>query len=132
MTHLKLSLAALLALAACTVQAAPVSSIEAVTLEAVVVTPTARYTASEWQARTLQRNAVVLDRVVVTAKRSDPALAVVLLDPVIVTPTARYTVAEWNQRQARLAYVKGERRGMQAWLKMVWKHFRFARTQIEA
>ena len=136
MTNLKLTLAALaFAFAAGSVQAAPAAAPEATTLEAVVVTPTARYTASEWQARIAQRNAVVLERVVVTARRSEVAaplaLAAVTLDPVIVTPSARYTVAEWNQRQARLAYVKGERRGVQAWLKAVWKHFRFARTQVE-
>lgn len=135
MTNLKLALAAL-ALAASTAQAAPAASLEATVLEAVVVTPSARYTASQWQARIAERNAVVLDRVTVTARRSPAAepmaLAAVMLDPVIVTPTARYTVAEWQQRQARLAYVKAERRGVQAWLKTVWKHFRFARTQVEA
>lgn len=94
--------------------AAADSALAPTVLETVVVTPTARYTASEWQARVAQRQAVVLDRV-------------------IVTPAARYTLAEWQQRQAGLATVKNDTRRsrMQRWLKMVWKHFQFARTPVE-
>lgn len=120
-------------------QAAP--AVEATMLEAVVVTPTARYTAGEWQAHVVERNAVVLDRVIVTpvarysvaewtAKKT---LVAVTLDPVIVTPTARYTVAEWQQRQSGLTLVKHTSRvnSVKVWLKTVWKHFQFKRTPVE-
>ena len=85
---------------------------DAVLLEAVIVTPTARYSASEWQAR---QHAV-------------------MLDTVVVTPRARYTLAQWQQRQSQLAYVKQQarQRGIRAWLKTVWKRFEFVSRQIEA
>lgn len=130
-------------LAASTVAAAgPSSHIEAVTLETVIVTPTARYSPGEWQAR---QTAVLLAPVVVTpraqyslaewqARRSAThTLAAVTLEPVIVTPKARYTLAEWQQRKAGIVLVKQEqdRSRMKRWLKMVWKHFQFARTPVE-
>lgn len=145
-TSLALAVTAAFALAGTSqlVQAAP--AVEATVLEAVVVTPTARYTASQWQAELAARNPVVLDRVIVTPaarytvaewqarQPGAQALATVVLEPVIVTPTARYTVAQWQQRQAHLAYVRQDAaaRGTQSWLKTVWKHFRFARSLIEA
>lgn len=78
------ALTAALALTACHMvkTASPESALiaEATTLETVVVTPTARYTPSEWQARVASRNAVTLDRV-------------------IVTPSRSYSVAEWQAEQ---------------------------------
>ena len=114
-TSPSLALAATLALTAITgtAQAAPVT--EATMLDAVIVTPTARYSLSEWQARQASRHAVVLERVV-------------------VTPSARYTLTEWQQHQAGLRYAKRDARHgpLRGWLKMVWKHFEFARSQVEA
>ena len=135
---------ALQVLATTRVQAAPGAT--PVLLEAVVVTPTARYTASQWQARVASRHALTLERVIVTPKArysvaewqanraaAAPPLAVVMLEPVIVTPTARYTAAEWRQRQAGLAYAKSDanRRSVSRWLNAVWKHFNFKRTPVE-
>ncbi len=95
--------------------AAP-KTIETVLLEAIVVTPTAHYSASEWQARVEARSAIVA----------------VTLEPVIVTPTARYTLAQWQQHQAGLAYAKQLRqKGLRGWLQAVWKHFQFAHTPVE-
>lgn len=93
-----------------TAQAAPV--LEATVLEGVVVTPTARYTASEFQTRRAERNAVVLERVIVTPtarysvaeyrsrQAARQAVVAVTLDAVVVTPKASYTLAEWQARRA--------------------------------
>lgn len=90
--------------------------VQPVRLEAVIVTPTASYTAAEWQARQASRAAV----------------AAVTLEPVIVTPRRSYTVAEWQQRQALMhASHKPRLAGMKTWLKTVWKHFAFRGTPVE-
>ena len=126
-----------LGLAALGAQAAP-AAIEATTLEAVVVTPSANYTASQWQAR---REAVLLERVIVTptarysvaewdARRAPAlALAAVTLEPVIVTPRASYTLTEWQQRQSGLAYAK-QQRSVSGWLLAVWRTVRIARSPL--
>lgn len=139
--------AAVLALGFATLgaQAAPAAALEATTLEAVVVTPQASYTASQWQARqsiqSARREAVTLERVIVTptarysvaewdARRAPAlALAAVTLEPVIVTPRASYTLSEWQQRQSGLAYAK-QQRSVRGWLLAVWRTVRIARSPL--
>ncbi len=141
----KFAAALALALAAFGTEAAAVTVAEATTLEAVVVTPSANYSASQWQARQsmqhASRNAVVLERVIVTPTarysvaewnaRRNPALALaaVTLEPVIVTPHGSYTLAEWQQRQSGLAYAK-QQRSVRGWLQAVWRTVRLARSPI--
>ena len=95
--------------------AAAAQTVQPVVLEGVIVTPTASYTAAEWQARLEARAAPV----------------VVTLERVIVTPSRSYTVAEWHERQALMhAGLKPRLAGMKTWLKTVWKHF-VRRTPVE-
>ena len=148
MTIRNLTLATLLALsaAAFTAQAAPAvsASLDVTMLDAVVVTPTARYSTSEWQMRQASRKAVVLDTVIVTPtaryslaewqskQAATHTLAAVMLAPVIVTPKRSYTLTEWQQHQAGLVYARQDgRRRVRGWLNAVWKHFQFARTPVE-
>ena len=115
-----LALAAFLALAAVTgpAAAAVAAPAEPVVLEAVVVTPAARYTATEWQARQAARS----------------VQAAVMLERVIVTPSGHYTVAQWQQRQQGLLPARHASQGsrVKVWLKTVWKHFNFQRLPVEA
>lgn len=110
--------ATLLVLASSPLAQAAAPAAEPVQLEAVIVTPTARYSPAEWQARQAART-------VQTA---------VMLERVIVTPSGHYTVAQWQQRQQGLLPARHASQGsrVKVWLKTVWKHFNFQRLPVEA
>lgn len=102
-----LASAALLLAAPFAANAAVASAARPVVLEAVVVTPKASYSASEWQARQASRQLAVA--------------APVVLDRVIVTPSGSYSVAEWRARSAERRYAAAELGKARYWLRAVWQ-----------
>lgn len=89
--------------------AAPSATADAVRLEAVVVTPSARYTAAEWQARQAKRQ--------LAAAQAAP----VVLEAVVVTPARRYTLAQWQARSDERRYARHEISKARHWLNAVWR-----------